>query len=304
MMKFVFYLFVLVCSVPTLAQVSFTTSCEIRNGQAYGYVHNHKSSFEINGDVWFYFFDSNGHMIDSEDEFEYEYVSRESTEEIEHTSAPTQACSCTFDVTGATKSKNSFKPNNFAPSTSSGIKYTTSCQIRNGQAHGYVHNHKGSFEIDGYVWFYFYDSEGHFIDSEDEYEYEYVSWDSTEEIEHTTAPGEACNCYFDVNNAVKSKKSTGTKNPAPSQRADINYKTSCEIRNNLAYGHVHNFKGSFEINGNVTFYFYDSQGKLVNSQEKYEYEYVFWERTEEIAHTYVPRTACTCVFEIKEAVSE
>jgi hypothetical protein len=202
--------------IPCSGQVSYTTSCEIRNGTAYGYVHNHKNSFEINGNVWFHFYDSTGRFLNSEDEYEYEYVSSQSSEEVEYTSAPTGACKCAFDVSEAAKSPNSFQPNSTTTPTPNPtapvpqpqpapqkITYTTSCEIKNGTAYGYVHNHQDSFEINGYVWFYFYDSAGHFLDSEDEYEYEYVSSKTTEEIETTSAPSNACSCYFEITTAIK-----------------------------------------------------------------------------------------------------
>lgn len=180
----------------------YTTSCQIRNGVAYGYVHNHKNSFEIDGDVWFYFYDSNGNFLDSEDEYEYEYVSYDETEEIEHTNAPNGTCSCFFDINTAVEAnKLSLKVTSNLTHDSE-LNYTTSCEIRNGIAYGYVNNHKNSFEIDGNVWFYFYNSNGNFLDSEDEYEYEYVSYDETEEIEHTNAPYGACRCYFEIKDAI------------------------------------------------------------------------------------------------------
>ncbi|TND08079.1 MAG: hypothetical protein FD123_2633 [Bacteroidetes bacterium] len=201
--KNILFLFAVCIIVPCFGQASYTTSCEIRNGTAYGYVHNHKNSFEINGYVWFYFYDSTGRLLTSEDEYEYEYVSSKTSEEIEHTNAPANACSCAFDVSNAVKSQNSPQPGDTIPTADQGKKnYTTTCEIRNGIAYGYVRNHENSFEINGYVWFHFYDSAGRFLKSEDEYEYEYVSSKTSEEIEHTTAPVNACSCFFEIKDAI------------------------------------------------------------------------------------------------------
>ncbi|MCG8577440.1 MAG: hypothetical protein MI810_21340 [Flavobacteriales bacterium] len=208
-MKHILRFLIAMTFTPVFGQTSYTTSCEIKNGRAYGYVHNHKNSFTIDGDVWFYFYDANGHFIDSEDEYEYEYVSSKSSEEIEDTNAPSNACSCTFDVRHATDAPSTTitpyptTTTPQAPISTPQATYTTSCEIKNGRAYGYVHNHKGSFEIDGDVWFYFYDANGHFLDSEDEYEYEYVSSKTTEEIEDTNIPMNTKSCYFEIKDAIK-----------------------------------------------------------------------------------------------------
>lgn len=93
----------LVISVNSFAQVSYSTVCKIKDGKAYGYVNNYENSFEIEGSVWFYFYDSQGRLIDSEDEYEYEYVSSQTWEEIEYTSAPANACKCHFEINKALK---------------------------------------------------------------------------------------------------------------------------------------------------------------------------------------------------------
>lgn len=197
-------LFAVTITITGFAQVSYTTSCEIKNGTAYGYVHNLREHFEIDGTVWFYFYDTTGRFISSEDEYEYEYVSSRSTEEIEYTTAPGGTCSCIFDIKEAIKTPQAAAPAPTpVPATPKTPTYTTSCEIKNGTAYGYVNNLRESFEIDGKVWFYFYDAQGNVLDSEDEYEYEYVSSQSTEEIEYTTAPARACSCQFDVAGAIK-----------------------------------------------------------------------------------------------------
>ncbi len=193
----------LVISINSFAQVSYSTFCKIKDGRAYGSVNNYENSFEIDGNVWFHFYDSQGRLIDSEDEYEYEYVSSSSSEEIEYTAAPTNACSCNFDIKTATKEGNY---QNTFDQPSHGLdkeSYSTTCEIRNGTAYGNVNNYENSFEIDGNVWFHFYDSQGRLINSEDEYEYEYVSSKSWEEIEYTTAPANACKCDFEIKKAIR-----------------------------------------------------------------------------------------------------
>ena len=198
-------------SYTSFGQVSYTTSCKIEDGEAHGYVHNHKDAFTVNGTVWFYFYDKDGVLFDSEDEREYEYISYCDTEEVEYTSAPSEAYSCSFDVSTATDVKNEYEQKQEGFSNGhhelerpkSGVVYNTSCKIKDGTAHGYVHNHKDHFRISGKVWFYFYDKDGDFIDSEDEYESELVWRESTEEIETTSAPSDACSCFFEVKDAIE-----------------------------------------------------------------------------------------------------
>lgn len=195
-------LFVCITVIPVIGQTSYVTSCEIRNGTAYGYVNNHADGFEINGYVWFTFFDSTGRMVAKEDEFEYEYVSSKSTEEIEYTSAPHQACRCSFDVSTATTAQTTAQTTDSVAPANSELSYSTTCAIRNGTAYGTVHNYGDGFSVSGDLWFYFYDSTGVLIDSEDEFEFEYISSDSTEEVEYTSAPSGACRCSFVIRGAV------------------------------------------------------------------------------------------------------
>lgn len=328
-------LFTATLAITGFSQVSYTTSCEIKNGTAYGYVHNQKGYFDIDGNVWFHFFDSTGRFLSSEDEYEYEFVSSRCTEEIEHTTAPRNACKCTFDVASAIKVQNvSQQP--YAPQAAvpgpivtpanlNGVSFTTTCKITNGTAYGYVNNLNNSFDIDGKVWFHFYDSTGRFMSSEDEYEAEYVSSQSTEEIEYTTAPRGACNCTFEVNEAIKTPQAaitaptpapvptptpvpvpvpTPAPTPAPAFTKTLNYSTSCEIRNGTAYGYVHNLSDDFDIDGYVWFYFYDKTGKLLGKEDEYEFEWVSSRSTEEIEHTSAPSDACSCQFDVADAIKK
>lgn len=331
-------LFTATISAASFGQVSYTTSCEIKNGTAYGYVHNHKDAFDIDGQVWFHFYDTTGTFISSEDEYESEYVSSKSSEEIEHTSAPAKACKCTFDVSAATKAQNTFGQHDHPivvsanpivttgatvfPADPNAAAYSTSCVIKNGTAYGSVNNLRESFEIDGNVSFYFYDAGGRYLSGKDEYEYEYVSSRSTEEIEHTSAPGGACTCSFEIKNAIKAPKPvvtapapvpnpfptpTPTPAPTPAQTPpakEPNYTTSCEIRNGTAYGYVNNLGDSFDIDGTLWFYFYDKNGKFIRSEDEYEFEWVSSRSTEEIEHTSAPSDACSCKFEVSGAIKK
>jgi hypothetical protein len=324
-------LFTVTLTITGFAQASYTTSCEIKNGTAYGYVHNQRDAFDIDGNVWFHFFDSTGHFLSSEDEYESEYVSSKSSEEIEHTSAPRNACRCTFDVASAIKVQNvsqqAYAPRAavpspiVTPSNLKGVSFTTTCKITNGTAYGYVNNLNNSFDIDGKVWFHFYDSTGRFMSSEDEYESEYISSQSTEEIEYTSAPHGACNCTFEVNEAIKAPQAatptpapvpvpvpTPTPAPAPTptpaSTKTLNYSTSCEIRSGTAYGYVHNLSDAFDIDGYVWFYFYDKAGKLLDKEDEYEFEWVSSRSTEEIEHTSAPSDACTCQFDVAGAIKK
>lgn len=184
--------FFLMFSANAFAAPSYSTTCSIEGSTAKGGVNNHGDSFEIDGDVLFYFYDASGRFIDSEDEYEYENVSSRSWEEIETTSAPSNAASCNFDVSGAIKGE-----------TQVPVSYTTTCELRDGKAYGGVNNHSDAFEIDGDVLFYFYDSRGRLIDTENEYEYEYISSRSWEEVEYTSAPSSAVSCNFDIAGAIK-----------------------------------------------------------------------------------------------------
>lgn len=193
----------LVISMQSFAQVSYSTLCKIKDGKAYGYVNNYEKSFEVNGTVSFYFYDCNGRLIDTDDSYEYEYVSYRSSEEIDYTRSPDNACDCYFDIQKATTVANN--QNIFQHPSHDCVKqsYSTLCEIRNGTAYGYVNNYENSFEINGNVWFYFYDAAGRLVDSEDDYEYEYVSSRSSEEIENMRAPTDACKCVFEIDQAIK-----------------------------------------------------------------------------------------------------
>src|ERR1700752_4362023 len=83
----------------TFSQVSYTTTCEMRDGKATGYIQNMRDAFTVDGTLLFHFYDCNGNFLDTEDEYEYEYVSAGTTEEIDNTSTYSRACSCVFDVT-------------------------------------------------------------------------------------------------------------------------------------------------------------------------------------------------------------
>jgi hypothetical protein len=193
----------LVISIHSFAQVSYSTLCKIQDGKAYGYVNNYQNGFEVNGTVSFYFYDCNGRLIDTDDSYEYEYVSYQSSEEVDYTRAPDKACDCYFDIQKATtvsNNQNGFnQPSNHCDKKS----YATLCEIRDGKAYGSINNYENSFEVNGTVSFYFYDCNGRLIDTDDSYEYEYVSSRSSEEIDRTSAPADACKCYFEVDKAIK-----------------------------------------------------------------------------------------------------
>lgn len=302
-------LIALLTTIAASAQSSYTTSCDIRNGTAYGSVQNYSNSFTVNGSVWFSFYDSTGRLIGIKDEYEYEYVSSKSTEEIEYTSAPTGACRCSFDVSKAISASTTGQTPQ--PVDSGSTRDNGTCQIRNGIAYGSVSNFGNSYEINGNVWFYFYDCNGKFVSSKDEYEYEYVSAKSTEEIEHTSAPAGACSCTFDASKAVvtptvptTTKPTTTTTTTTPSDTASgVDYSTSCEIRNGTAYGSVHNYsQNSLTVDGTVWFYFYSTDGSYLSPEDEYEYEYVSAKSTEEIEYTSAPSGACRCTFEVKGAI--
>ena len=209
-MKTTTLLFILLISTSCFAQITYSTRCEIKNGTAYGYVDNLGTYvndvgnvFTINGTVWFHFYDNTGRFIKSEDEQEWKFISYRSSEEIEHTTAPLNSNQCHFDIKEAIKEETNQDATKGVTPNVSNEPYSTSCELKNGVAYGYVHNRDDSFQINGTVWFHFYDCNGKFIESEDEQESENVWSKSTEEIEHTTAPSRACKCTFDVKEAVK-----------------------------------------------------------------------------------------------------
>jgi hypothetical protein len=203
LMKTTTLLFIFFFATASFAQTNYSTRCEIKKGTAYGYVDNFGSTFQIDGTVWFHFYDSTGRFIKSEDEQESESVTFKSSEEIEHTTAPLNANQCHFDIKEAIKEESNQDVTKGLTPNFSSESYSTSCELKNGVAYGYVHNRDDSFQINGTVWFHFYDCNGKFIESEDEQETEHVWLKSTEEIEHTTAPSRACKCTFDVKEAVE-----------------------------------------------------------------------------------------------------
>ena len=82
-------------------QLKFTTSCEIKNGKANGFIHNRGDDFEIDGHMWFYFFDCDGNRIGENRENTFDWLPANSTEKVEDAKAPAEACSCEFDVSQA-----------------------------------------------------------------------------------------------------------------------------------------------------------------------------------------------------------
>jgi hypothetical protein len=118
------------------------------------------------------------------------------------------------------------------------IRYTTSCELRDGKAYGFVNNYLEALEVDGTHWFYFYDCEGRYLGGEDEYEYEYVSRGAREEIEVTRAPANSCYCEFNLDEAASKNQQQGQPGNGPgyppqSQRA---FTTDCEIKAGTAFG--------------------------------------------------------------------
>lgn len=202
-MKTTTLFFILFFATTCLAQTNYSTRCEIKNGTAYGYVDNFGNTFQINGTVWFHFYDNSGRFIKSENEQELETISFKSVEEVEHTTTPLNATQCYFDIKEAVKEEINQDVTQGLTTNFSNESYSTSCELKNGIAYGYVHNRTESFQINGTVWFHFYDCNGKFIKSKDEQETEHVWLKSTEEIEHTTAPTRACKCTFDVKEATK-----------------------------------------------------------------------------------------------------
>jgi hypothetical protein len=180
---------------------NYSPQCEIRDEIAYGSVSNKGESFSISGDVWFYFYDCKGELVRSIREYESEFISRKSTEQIEHTKAPDRSCSCVFDITKAIE-ENIEESVTKESIVKERVNYLTTCNIIDGKGKGSITSYRESFTIEGDVWFYFYDCDGNLIDSEDEYEYEYISSNSTEEIEETSAPSKACSCTFEVKGAI------------------------------------------------------------------------------------------------------
>ncbi|PIS46468.1 MAG: hypothetical protein COT17_08420 [Elusimicrobia bacterium CG08_land_8_20_14_0_20_51_18] len=180
--------------------LKYTTYCKMDGSTARGYVRNSGDAFTIEGNVWFYFFDDNENLVDKEDEYEYEYVSRGEDEEVEYTSVPSGAASCSFDIKGAIKDEEQDPP----PHPE--LSYLTRCFVKDGYGRGWVHNMGDAFSIEGDVWFYFYDRDGRLIDEEDEYEYEYVGYGEDEEVEYTQAPSGAETCSFNIDKAIAQSK--------------------------------------------------------------------------------------------------
>jgi len=84
----------------TSPNTHYSTSCRIRDGKAFGYVHNSGDAFEINGYVWFTFYDENRLQVYQDDEYEYEYISARSSELVEYTKVDyySKAKWCTLDI--------------------------------------------------------------------------------------------------------------------------------------------------------------------------------------------------------------
>lgn len=174
------------------SEPEFTTSCELREGRAYGSVRNEGDAFEIDGYVLFSFYAEDGALLGDADEYEYEFVAAGSTEEIDFTAAPAAAFTCAFNVDGALASGGGEPPS-----------YATSCDLRDGYAYGGVHNYGAAFEIDGFVWFFFLDRNGRVIGDEDSREAEMVPPRSFQAITSLRAPRDAAACAFEIAGAIR-----------------------------------------------------------------------------------------------------
>jgi hypothetical protein len=201
-MKHLFTLALLLpfCSTLSAQDHQYQSTCSLRDGRAYGYINNFRDALTVDGEVWFHFYDCNGNFLSSEDEWEYEYVSDGSREEIEYTRAPSGACSCEFHPESAVREVNDAQ--RFPPACPSN-SFSTSCKMVDGYGRGYLAALNSDITVDGTVWFYFYDCNGDFLGSEDESEYEYVSRGDQEEVEYSRAPSGSCTCVFEVKGAIR-----------------------------------------------------------------------------------------------------
>lgn len=180
------------------------------------------------------------------------------------------------------------------------VSYSTRCVIKDGTAYGYVDNLGTSFTINGTVWFHFYDDSGRFMESEDEHEYELVTFKSSEEIEQTNLPLNANQCFFDIKDAIKEENYNHNANGPAFNPYTSDYSTSCEIKDGVAHGYVNNRGDGFFIDETVWFHFYDCNGNFIESNDEFESEHVWSKSIEEIEHTDAPSRACSCAFEVKK----
>lgn len=186
---------------PLRAQLNYSTSCELRDGQAHGFINNYRQAFDVDGTQWFYFYDCEGRLLGSADEYEFEHVSRGVREELEQTKAPSNACYCEFHPEEAIKDPGQPAPGSGYPPQNK--QYTTDCEMRDGKAYGYAVALRGNLTIDGNIYFYFYDASGNYVSTEKDYEFEYLSSGDREEIENVYAPRGACRCSLVVDEAVR-----------------------------------------------------------------------------------------------------
>jgi hypothetical protein len=175
------------------------------------------------------------------------------------------------------------------------VSYQEFCEIEAGTAKGYVSvTSTDALTISGTVTFRFYDGGGNLIDTESGYEYEYI-YNDTELVAEERAPAQASRCTFDVSAAVD--------NDGGGANGNVDYTAYCEIENGVAKGYVTvNSTAALTIAGTVTLRFFAADGRLIDTESGYEYEYIYND-TELVAEEQAPSGTRWCTFDVAAAVS-
>lgn len=179
------------------AEDRYSTGCRMDDYYAYGMVSNHSRSrsLEVDGPVYFFFFDKDGRRNGDTRERGSKTVRRGRTEEVQKHYYPKDTASCSFEVSEAVTWEGG--------GGSDGAPYTTDCSVRDGKAYGYVYNRGDeTLRVSGRVTYTFYESDGDQVDTETDRVHVSVRRGRREEVGDVSAPRRAAACSLDVSEAV------------------------------------------------------------------------------------------------------
>lgn len=170
----------------------YSTSCRMDDYYAYGIVTNHsrKTKLIIDGDVQFRFYDEDGDETGNAEENGSETISRGDSEEVAKHYYPNDTKTCQFEVYEAAR---------WEGEDDEAQQLSSSCDIRNGKAYGYIHNGgRTSVRVSGRVTWYFYEDDGDEAGSDSDRVTETIGGGDTELVAETSAPHKASSCSLDI----------------------------------------------------------------------------------------------------------
>lgn len=179
------------------AEDRYSTDCRMDDYYAYGLVSNHSRSrsLEVDGSVYFFFFDKGGTRIGNARENGSKTVWRGRTEEVQKHYYPKDTASCSFEVSEAVRWEGG--------GGSGGAPYSTDCSLRGGRAYGYVYNRgTETLRVSGRVTYTFYESDGDEAGSETDRPHVSIRRGEREAIGDVSAPRRAASCSLDVSEAL------------------------------------------------------------------------------------------------------